>query len=151
MSPAASRKTRAHFTEPKTTFEGGSTRSAKLERYDLIPPELDEALAQRFGLGALKHGDRNWLGGGAEFIVSCVNHGRAHIVSLLKNGPDHADDDLAAILWNFGVLTWFRQHKPAEYRAALGFAPTAEPIPTSRGAGRRKPHGSRRAPGSRRK
>lgn len=110
---------RAHLAEAKSTFEGGSTRSEKLRRYDLIPPEIDVALAERFGLGAIKHGPNNWRNGGVEFIVSCFNHLRDHYVSLITNGPDHDDDDVAAMLWNAGVLTWFRKHKPEEYRRAL--------------------------------
>lgn len=111
---------RKHLSEQKSTFEGGSTRSAKIERYDLIPPEIDVALAQRFALGATKHGDNNWKGGGTDFVLSCLNHLRAHYVSLLTNGPFHDDDDVAAMLWNIGVLAWFRKHKPAEYLKAFG-------------------------------
>ncbi len=111
---------RAHLEERKTEFEGGSTRSAKPERYDLIPPEVDECLALRYGLGAVKHGANNWKGGGAEFILSCLNHLRGHYVSLLRNGPFHSDDDIGAMLWNAGALAWFRKHKPEEFRRALG-------------------------------
>lgn len=118
---------RAHLQEPKATFEGGSTRSQKLERYDLVPIEIDEALALRFGLGALKHGAHNWKGGGAEFIASCLNHLRGHYVSLVRNGPFHSDDDIGAMLWNVGVLAWFRAHKPDEFLKALSM--TVQPTP----------------------
>lgn len=111
---------RQHLAEEKTTFEGGSTRSKKRERYDLIPPEIDEVLAQRFGIGAEAHGEHNWKGGGAAFIRQCINHLRAHTVSLMKNGPFHSDDDIAAMTWNAGVLAWFRRHKPEEFLKALG-------------------------------
>lgn len=111
---------REHLQEPKATFEGGSTRSEKSERYDLVPVEIDEALARRFGLGASKHGPHNWKGGGADFIASCLNHLRGHYVSLMKNGPFHSDDDIGAMLWNAGVLAWFRVHKPEEFLKALG-------------------------------
>lgn len=111
---------RAHLEEQKERFEGGSTRSVKFERFDLIPPEIDEVLAQRFALGALKHGENNWQQGGADFIKGCINHLRAHTVSLLKNGPFHSDDDIAAMTWNAGVLAWFRAHKPEEFLKALG-------------------------------
>lgn len=116
----ANHEGRAHLREPKASFEGGSTRSQKRERYDLVPVEIDEALALRFGLGAEKHGANNWKGGGAEFIASCLNHMRGHYVSLLKNGPFHTDDDIGAMLWNAGVLAWFRAHKPQEFLIALG-------------------------------
>jgi hypothetical protein len=111
---------RDHLAEEKATFEGGATRSAKEERYDLIPPEMDSAAARRFGLGAKKHGAKNWQNGGAEFILSCLNHLRGHYNSLLTNGPWHEDDDIGAMLWNAGVLAWFKAHKPEEFRKALG-------------------------------
>lgn len=106
-------------SEQKTAFEGGSTRSKKNERYDLIPIEIDEALAQRFGLGSETHGENNWKGGGADFIKGCLNHLRAHYVSLLTHGPFHSDDDIAAMTWNAGVLAWFRKHKPEEFLRAI--------------------------------
>lgn len=110
---------RDHLAEEKSTFEGGSTRSSKLERYDLIPVEAEECEARRYGLGAIKHGENNWKNGGADFILSCLNHLRAHYASLVKNGPWNDDDDIGAMLWNAGVLAWFREHKPDEFRKAL--------------------------------
>lgn len=108
------------MSDGKQSFEGGATRSVKAERYDLIPPEIDEVLARRFALGASLHGENNWKGGGAEFIAACLNHLRAHYVSLVKNGPLHTDDDIGAMTWNAGVLAWFRVHKPDEFLKALG-------------------------------
>lgn len=115
-------KTRNHLAEKKSKFEGGATRSEKRERFDLIPGEAEVALAERFGIGATKHGPKNWQNGGVDFITATINHAKAHEASLLMNGPDHDDDDLAAILCNWSMLAWFRRHKPEEYRAALGFA-----------------------------
>lgn len=120
---------REHLVEEKATFEGGATRSAKAERYDLIPPEADEANALRFGLGAGKHGEHNWKNGGAAFISQCINHTRAHIVSLQKHGPFHDDDDIGAVLANTSMLAWFRAHKPDEFLKALGMS--APPVPLS--------------------
>lgn len=110
---------RNHETEAKATYESNATRSVKSERYDLIPPEILIALAQRFALGASKHGENNWKSGGAEFIRSCLNHLFGHYVSLLTNGVDHNDDDVAAMIWNAGVLAWFREHKPEEFAKAV--------------------------------
>lgn len=118
---------RQHLAEQKSHYEGGSTRSAKRERYDLVPVEIEEATALRFGLGAEKHGDNNWKKGGAEFIVTCFNHMRGHYTSLVRNGPWHEDDDLGAILWNAGVLTWFRKHKPEEFKKALAMLGSSAP------------------------
>lgn len=53
------------MNEPLTRFAGGATRSQKDVRYDLIPPEAEEALARRYALGAMKHGANNWKLGGA--------------------------------------------------------------------------------------
>jgi hypothetical protein len=111
---------RDHLDEPKTTFEGGSTRSAKMERFDLIPAEAQIANARRFGLGARKHGARNWQGGGAEFIAETISHLEGHVASLKMNGPFHADDDIGAAITNASMLAWFRAHKPDEFLKALG-------------------------------
>lgn len=113
-------KAREHLEEPKAVYEGGATRSAKAERFDLIPPEANIANARRFGLGAVKHGEENWKGGGAAFIRQCINHAFAHLNSLVQNGPHHGDDDIGAALTNTSMLAWFREHKPEEFRRALG-------------------------------
>ncbi len=42
--------------DPKT----GGEKGLKLDRYDLIPAEVEEALANHYGMGAKKYADRNW-------------------------------------------------------------------------------------------
>jgi hypothetical protein len=113
---------RDHLAEEKAVFEGGATRSAKLERYDLIPPEAEQCEAKRFGIGAIAHGENNWKNGGAEFIAQVINHMRAHLNSLQINGPLHTDDDIGAIRWGTAALAWFRAHKPDEFLKALGMS-----------------------------
>lgn len=125
----ANHEGRAHLAEAKATFEGGATRSVKLERFDLIPPEANTANARRFGLGCLKHGEENWKGGGAAFIRQCINHALGHLNSLMENGPFHCDDDIGAALTNTSMLAWFREHKPEEFLKALGLTETAPPAP----------------------
>jgi hypothetical protein len=110
---------RNHSIEQKAAFEGGATRSEKLERYDLIPPEAEDALARRYGMGAKKHGEGNWKQGGVTFIKACVNHAKAHQSHLLATCGESEDDDLGAILCNFGMLTWFRANKGDDYNKAL--------------------------------
>lgn len=113
-------KDRAHAIESKEAFEGGATRSEKLERFDLVPPEADILTARRFGLGAKKHGAGNWKNGGVEFIKATINHLKAHTASLLINDPvTYEDDDLGGILWGGAALAWFRERKPTQYRQAL--------------------------------
>ena len=44
-----------------TTFKTGAQKDVSGKpRFDLIPPEAMEALAQVYGLGARKYADRNW-------------------------------------------------------------------------------------------
>lgn len=42
--------------DPKSGGEKGS----KLQRFSLIPPEAEWALAEHYGKGSLKYADRNW-------------------------------------------------------------------------------------------
>jgi hypothetical protein len=103
--------TRVHEAEEKVMLDGAE-RSRKDDRYDLIPPEVLQALAARYGLGAVKYEPNQWKRGGVEFVKSCVNHMLAHHTSFLQNGPDWGDDDIGAMLWNIGALAWFRANKP---------------------------------------
>lgn len=112
---------RDHAVEEKITLEGGSQRSVKKERFDLIPIEALVAYAQRAGLGAEKYGDDNWKRGGVEMIKSCFNHLLAHYTHLIAFSYDSSlgeDDDVAAMIWNVGALAWFRVHKKEEYNQA---------------------------------
>lgn len=43
-------------TDPTT----GGQKGQKLDRYDLIPPEAEQALAHHYGVGCAKYEDRNW-------------------------------------------------------------------------------------------
>lgn len=38
----------------------GASKGQKIDRYDLIPPEFEDALATHYGQGAKKYADRNW-------------------------------------------------------------------------------------------
>lgn len=108
----------ADLKEKKQNFENGATRSETGLRYDLVPAVYSERGARRWGLGAVKHGENNWKGGGVSFIVACVNHLEAHLVKFKSQG-NATDDNLGAILWNAGALAWFEENKPKEYASAL--------------------------------
>jgi hypothetical protein len=112
---------RNHLQEKKTAFEGGATRSEKLEHLELIPVEALISMGRRHGLGAMKHGEGNWKKGGAGFIKQCLNHALIHYCTLITNcdNPGHDDDDLDAIACNVDMLLWFRSNKPALYQRAL--------------------------------
>lgn len=102
----------------KQRYEDNATRSADVpERFDLITPEGDRALARRFALGAVRHGDNNWMGGGSEFIKTTINHLRAHLTSLLAG--DKSDEHTAAVVWGAHALCWFRERKPKEFARAI--------------------------------
>ena len=47
---------RDEVTAPKSAVKHDETKA----RYDLIPPEIEEAIAQVLTFGASKYGDRNW-------------------------------------------------------------------------------------------
>lgn len=48
--------TEVRVVDPLTGGEKGS----KIERFDLIPVEMETALARHYGVGATKYEDRNW-------------------------------------------------------------------------------------------
>lgn len=45
---------------PVAEQSGGAKADTGKARYDLIPPEALEALAELYSIGAVKYGDRNW-------------------------------------------------------------------------------------------
>jgi hypothetical protein len=47
----------------QTTPQEGVKFDQGKARYDLIPPEVEEAIAQVLSFGAAKYGDRNWEAG----------------------------------------------------------------------------------------
>jgi hypothetical protein len=88
---------------------GGATRSEKAPRYDLIPIEGLERIAERFSLGAEKHGEGNWKQSLATesnayaFCKEAFNHA-IHHANKMVSGIDPEDDHLGAIGW-FVVVT----------------------------------------------
>lgn len=104
--------------ETKETLGGGATRTKSLVRFDLIPATTDYRTALRFGQGAAKHGEGNWQGGDWTFVVSCVNHLRAHLNTMIREG-NAADDNIGAMLWNCHAMGWYETNKPAEFAKAM--------------------------------
>lgn len=105
----------------------GSTRS-KLPhraRHDLVPTEALHLLAERFGLGAATHGERNWQRG-QPFSVMYA-HALEHLLALrtqVERGGvdvmvdcDTMEENLGAILWFGAACAWFLSPAcPAEVR-----------------------------------
>lgn len=103
------------MAESKTKFEGGSTRTEQQERYDLMPPAALRALARRLGVGAKKHGDRNWESGGPEFRAATLSHLLAHITDYMEHGGQENTD---AIICNAAFLCHFEECIPFRPSAA---------------------------------
>ena len=79
-------------------------------RLDLLltNPVGMKRLAEAFGEGALKYGDKNWKLGFPEsvFISHAIEHLRLHFEL------DKSDDHLGHATWNLFTLMWIQEHKP---------------------------------------
>jgi hypothetical protein len=96
------------------SYEGGAQRSNRKLRYDLIPREIIDAIAERFTIGAAKYGDTNWLKGGNDFFQDARNHLTSHWLAF-QNGDleDEKEvlDHLKAVLWNARIILYHELHK----------------------------------------
>ena len=75
-------------------------------RYDLLPVEAIQALAQRFEYGASLHGDNNWRKGIPN--ASLFDSALRHLFQALNGQTD--EDHLASCMWNVSVLIYNREH-----------------------------------------
>jgi hypothetical protein len=93
------------------TFTSGAKSSEESPRYDLIPLEALQREAQRFALGAARHGERNYQRGAGDpaFRRDRLNHLLNH--ALLYASGDRSDDHLAAIRANAGMLIWLEAER----------------------------------------
>ena len=84
-------------------FKSDARSSVIKPRYDLIPLRADELNAGRFGYGAIRHGERNYLNGkdDAEFITDRINHLLEHAKNFARY---RKTSDLAAVLCNASIL-----------------------------------------------
>jgi hypothetical protein len=91
--------------DPNTGGEKGS----KLARYDLIPVEFEEALAEHYGKGARKYDDRNWERG-YKWSLS-VAALRRHLAAWLRgedNDSETGSNHLIAVAWHAVALYIFQ-------------------------------------------
>lgn len=94
-------------------FDTGAVRSNDCDhlRFDLIPPTPLRRLASRYGMGAAKYSDHNYLKGMPYSAV--INHIENHLNKLkeqLAEGVEFdpsLDDDLAGIVWGAFTLMQF--------------------------------------------
>lgn len=112
----------------KYMHPSGATSSHVARRYDLIPREGLDVLADRYGEGAKLHGDRNYLSGLADkqFILDRINHIQEHYTKMLnmrssdkeykevyENSIDVANaikEHLGAIMWGVCFLAQVLEH-----------------------------------------
>ena len=100
---------RDHSAEKKVTLSGGGTRSAGAAPLHLVPREGFIRTAQRFGLGAEKHGAENWRRSirneedALAWARMAYDHMMEHALRMATGDfPD--DDHLGAIGWAQSVL-----------------------------------------------
>jgi hypothetical protein len=118
----ATRKAKPETTNDKHAFSSGATSSEHLNPFHLIPTQTIRKLAQRFALGAAKHGDVNYQkcirpsDDGRLWIIDIAfardryNHIFEHLLQLKQAGQfdknGNPDDNIAAALWGTSFLAW---------------------------------------------
>lgn len=98
--------------EPGLRYDAGKLR------YDLIPPEVIEALAQVYTDGAKKYHDRNWEKGMSySRLIRCIF---SHLVKYIfghrydKDLPDC--EHMAMVMWNAAaILTYDKRDMATEF------------------------------------
>lgn len=95
------------FTDPKT----GGMKGEKLARFDLLPPDILTELAEHYGRGAKKYGERNMERGypWSKTYAACQRH-----LTQFWCGED-ADEEtgslhLIAAAWHCFTMAWFLRH-----------------------------------------
>lgn len=91
-------------TDPVT----GGKKGQKLQRYDLIPPEFEKALAEVYGRGSLKYEDRNWEKGYAWSLS--VGALRRHLNAWQmgeRHDPETSAYHLVQVAWHAAALFTF--------------------------------------------
>lgn len=100
-----------------TTFPTGSVRSAVVAgqgigpyrpRYDLISPVGLRRLAETYGEGAQRYGDRNWERG--QPVPEILNRVVAHLYTYLSG--DRSEDHLAHAAWGLFAAMHMEEHMP---------------------------------------
>lgn len=90
-------------------------RTSIKERYDLIPPTVLKAIAEVFGNGAEKYGDRNWQKSRLSGDKSAINHALRHIINYQTKIPDDESEDLKTHLShaivNLIFEYWYEENK----------------------------------------
>lgn len=95
------------YTDPKT----GGMKGEKLARFDLLPPDIVHELAEHYGKGAKKYGDRNMEKGypWSKTYAACHRH-----LNAFWRGEDIDEETgslhLIAAAWHCFTMAWFFRH-----------------------------------------
>lgn len=104
-------------------YSTGARRESVSYRYDLIPPEALEVLADVLGEGARKYSPRNWEQGLP--VSNCINHMLAHLVEWQKG--DVSENHISHFLWNaMAAVVMSVRHYDNVHIVDGCYAPTAD-------------------------
>jgi len=85
-------------------FPGGARRSDRKPRFDLIPFEFLESVAEVLTRGAARYGPYNWKRGRKDFFLDAWNHAFVHLQKF-KEG-DRSEDHLGHLACNVAFMVW---------------------------------------------
>jgi len=96
--------------EPGLRYDAGKLR------YDLIPPEVIDALAQVYTDGAIKYHDRNWEKGMSySRVIRCIF---SHLIKYLFGERFDKDlkecEHMAMVIWNAAAILTYDKRNMAE-------------------------------------
>ena len=80
-------------------------------RFDLMPPAALRAAARRFGLGAVKFGDRTWESGGRQFQERNISRLIGHLQAYMETG-DTIKPNSDAIVCRAMMLCFYEYVSP---------------------------------------
>src|SRR5947209_10864987 len=124
-------------------FPGGARRSDRKPRFDLIPFDFLEAVAEVLTRGAARYGPYNWKCGKKDFFLDAWNHAFVHLQKF-KEG-DTSEDHLAHLACNVAFLIWAVRRRTISQRAfsaepnSLGYVRGLKGL-CRKNAGTRPPH-----------
>ena len=89
----------------------GGEKGSKPQRFSLVSPEMEWALASHYGVGARKYADRNWERG-YRWSLS-YDALRRHLAEWMLGEDTDAETGthhLICVIWHATALFWFQLH-----------------------------------------
>lgn len=94
-------------------FAGAPTRTDRKPRFDLIPFEFLESVAEVLTEGAVRYGAYNWKRGRKDFFLDAWNHAFVHL-QRFKEG-DRSEDYLSHLACNAVFRRWRNMKRTAAH------------------------------------